>query len=214
MSDAPVDYTEVRSAAELREILGSPSERAANKDRHVLHEMDRKWIASSPFVLVATSDAEGRCDVSPKGDPAGFVHVLDERTLAIPERPGNRRADGFHNILANPHVGLIFIIPGRTDSLRINGRARIVREAPFFDAMSVGGHRPKLAVIVEIEQLFFHCSKAFMRSELWTPESWRPEAMPSRAQVVKAMEPTDKSLEELEAYYGSAYAGKLYREAD
>ncbi|MEM7152191.1 MAG: pyridoxamine 5'-phosphate oxidase family protein [Myxococcota bacterium] len=214
MSEASVETAEVRSPEELREILGPASERAANKDRRVLHEMDRAWIATSPFILVATSDAEGRCDVSPKGDPAGFVHVIDDHTLAIPERPGNRRADGFHNILANPHVGLIFLIPGRTDSLRINGRARIVRDAPFFDAMQVGGHRPKLALVVEIEQLFFHCSKAFMRSELWKPEGWRPEAMPSRAQVVKAMEPTTQSLEELEAYYGSAYAEKLYREGD
>ena len=138
-------FTEVHDEAELRDLLGEPSQRVLDKDRDRLHDLDRQWLAASPFCLVATSAADGSCDVSPKGDPAGFVHVIDDRTIAIPERPGNRRADGYRNILSNPHVGLIFLVPGRGDTLRINGRARLVSDAPFFDDMVVRGHRPVLA---------------------------------------------------------------------
>ncbi|MDL4777399.1 pyridoxamine 5'-phosphate oxidase family protein [Actinomadura xylanilytica] len=204
------DYEEIGSAAELRELLGDPLPRVIDKDRSRLHARDREWLAQSPFCLIATSAADGTCDVSPKGDPPGFVHVLDDGTIAVPDRPGNRRADGFLNILTNPHVGLIHIIPGRTETLRINGRARLVREAPFFDAMTVKGHRPRLALVVDIEQIFFHCAKAFMRSALWKPETWEPDALPSHARLVKEVQRIDQSLEELEHYYGAAYAKKLY----
>lgn len=194
----------------LRAILGEASDRAANKARRLLHDMDRRWLAASPFCLLATADAHGHCDVSPRGDPPGFVHVIDDTTLALPDRAGNRRADSFHNILSNPHVGLIFMIPGRDDTLRIQGRARIVADAPYFDRMVVRGHRPPLALEVQIEELFYHCAKAFMRSELWNPVRWDPAAVPSRAQIVKAIEAPDTSLEELEEYYGTAYAAGLY----
>ncbi len=202
----------VTDAAQLRSILGDPTERAATKERHALHEMDRRWIAASPFILVATAHARGECEVSPKGDPAGFVHVVDDTTLAVPERPGNRRADGFHNVLSNPHVGLLFIIPGRTDTLRVSGRARIVSDAPYFEAMVTKGHRPRLALHIDIEHLFYHCAKAFMRSALWEPSTWAGDALPSRAEIVRAIENPEKTLEELEAYYGEAYAKKLYAE--
>ncbi|MGH8880038.1 MAG: MSMEG_1061 family FMN-dependent PPOX-type flavoprotein, partial [Stackebrandtia sp.] len=162
---------EVESAFELRELMGHPHTRAVRKERTELAEMDRGFLAASPFCLVATSDAAGNCDVSPKGDPAGFAVVLDDRTIAIPERPGNKRADGFHNILSNPHVGLLFLLPGRGDTLRINGRARIIKDAPFFDRMVVKGHRPRFAVLVDIEGVYYHCAKAFMRSKLWKSET-------------------------------------------
>lgn len=206
----PERWIEITSEAELSALLGAPSARAANKDRVRLHEHDREWLAASPFCLVATASADGRCDVSPKGDPPGFTQVLDDTTIAIPERSGNRRADGFRNVLANPHVGLIYLVPGRGDTLRINGRARLVRDAAFFDRMIVKGHRPQLALVVEIEQIFFHCAKAFLRSALWQPESWRPDALPSRAALCKAVEPTAESLDELERYYGPEYARQLY----
>jgi uncharacterized protein len=206
----PERWIEITSDAELSELLGVPSARAANKDRVRLHERDREWLAASPFCLVATASGDGRCDVSPKGDPPGFTQVLDDTTIAIPERSGNRRADGFHNVLANPHVGLIYLVPGRGDTLRINGRARLVRDAAFFDRMIVKGHRPQLALVVEIEQIFFHCAKAFLRSALWQPESWRPDALPSRAALCKTVEPTAESLEELERHYGPEYARQLY----
>ncbi|GAB1645810.1 pyridoxamine 5'-phosphate oxidase family protein [Krasilnikovia sp. MM14-A1259] len=202
---------EVTSHDEIRELLGAPIPRVAHKARPKLHEYDRQWLAASPFCLVATADAQGRCDVSPKGDPAGFALVLDDTTIALPERPGNRRADGFHNVIDNPHVGLIFIVPGRSDTLRINGRARLVRDAEFFDEMRVKGHRPVLALLVEIEEVFYHCSKAFLRSELWRPETWRPGDVPSRARIAQAVERPEDDLAELERYYGPSYTDGLYR---
>src|SRR3954452_19734547 len=136
---------QVTSEAELRALLGEPLPWVAHKERPRLHELDRQWLAASPFCLLATSAADGSCDVSPKGDPPGFTLVLDEATIALPERPGNRRAAGLRNILSNPHVGLIYFLPGRGDPLRINGRVRLVREAPFLDRRLVKGHRPVLA---------------------------------------------------------------------
>ncbi|MBB6547750.1 pyridoxamine 5'-phosphate oxidase family protein [Nonomuraea rubra] len=205
-----MSWAEIGSEAELRELLGEVMPRAATKERQRLHERDREWLAASPFCLIATSDEAGNCDVSPKGDPAGFVHVIDDTTIAIPDRPGNRRADGFLNILKNPHVGLIFMIPRRNETLRINGRARLVREAPFFDELIVKGHRPHLALVVEIEQIFFHCAKAFLRSALWKPDSWAPDTLPSHARLVKEVQPVEESLEQLESYYGESYAKRLY----
>ncbi|TDD53076.1 pyridoxamine 5'-phosphate oxidase family protein [Saccharopolyspora elongata] len=201
---------EITSVDELREIVGEPLQRVADKARPGLHELDRQWLAASPFCLIATSAADGTCDVSPKGDPAGFTLALDDRTIAIPDRPGNRRVDGFRNVLSNPHVGLIYFIPGRGDTLRINGRARLVRDAPFFDEMVVKGHRPTLALVVEIDEVFHHCSKAFLRSALWKSETWEPDAVASRAQIAKFLERPEDSLAELERYYGPSYANGLY----
>ncbi|QDU69771.1 pyridoxamine 5'-phosphate oxidase family protein [Engelhardtia mirabilis] len=201
---------EVRDADELREVLGPVAPAARDKVRDRLHELDRQWLARSPFCLVATSSADGRCDVSPKGDPPGFVLVLDETTVVLPERPGNRRADGFRNVLENPHVGLIFFIPGRGDTLRINGRARLLREALYFDRMRVQGHRPQLALEVVVEEVFHHCSKAFLRSDLWDPGTWAPELVPSRATIAGALERRHESPEELARYYGPGYGKDLY----
>jgi PPOX class probable FMN-dependent enzyme len=150
--------------------------------------------------------------VSPKGDPPGFTLVLDDTTIAIPERPGNKRGDGFRNILSNPHIGLIYLVPGRTDTLRINGRARLVRDASFFGEMMIKGHRPVLAVVVQIEQIFYHCAKAFLRSQLWQPDSWRPDSLPTRAQISHRLERQSEALTALEEYYGPTYAERLYRD--
>ncbi|HEY3896051.1 MAG TPA: MSMEG_1061 family FMN-dependent PPOX-type flavoprotein, partial [Pseudonocardiaceae bacterium] len=185
---------EITSAAELREIVGEPLPRVVAKDRPSLHDYDKQWLACSPFCLIATSNADGSCDVSPKGDPPGFTLALDDATIAIPERPGNRRADGFQNILTNPHVGLIYLIPGRTDTLRINGKAHLIREAAFFDQMTVKGHRPLLALMVEIEQVFYHCPKAFLRSDLWQPSTWQPDVVPSRARIAQRLEQPEVPL--------------------
>ncbi|MFD0168142.1 pyridoxamine 5'-phosphate oxidase family protein [Streptomyces decoyicus] len=206
----PAGIVEVSSEAELRELIGEPTSHAANKTRHRLHDLDRQWLAHSPFCVIATADAQGRCDVSPKGDPAGFTHVLDDTTLVIPDRPGNKRLDGMVNLLGNPHVGLNYFLPGRGDTLRINGRARLLRDAPFFDELTVKGNRPRLALLVEVEEVFYHCSKAFLRSQLWRPETWQPDALPSRARIVKGVEAQDMPLAELEQHYGPGYAEKLY----
>ncbi|KNB53259.1 pyridoxamine 5'-phosphate oxidase [Streptomyces caatingaensis] len=207
---------EVTDAGELRELLGEPQRRVVEKVRHRLLDLDREWLAQSPFCLVATSDADGNCDVSPKGDPAGHLAlVLDDTTIALPERPGNRRADGFLNILSNPHVGLVFLIPGIGETLRVNGRARLVREAPFFDRMVVKGHRPVLALVVEIEEIFHHCPKAFLRSGLWKPQTWTPEVMMARIRAAEGRPVPEKAREELgaelEERYRTQYADRLYR---
>ncbi|WP_298991203.1 pyridoxamine 5'-phosphate oxidase family protein [uncultured Pseudokineococcus sp.] len=202
---------DVADEAELRALVGEPSAGAVRKERDRLHDLDRAWLAASPFWLLATAGADGTCDVSPKGDPAGSVLVLDDRTVALAERPGNRRVDGFRNVLANAHVGLLFLVPGRGDTLRVNGRARLVRDAPWFDDLVVEGHRPVLALLVEVEQVFHHCSKAFLRSHLWDPETWDPDAVPARPRIARALERPEASLEELERYYGPSYAQGLYR---
>ncbi|NLU84812.1 pyridoxamine 5'-phosphate oxidase family protein [Rhodococcus sp. HNM0569] len=201
----------VTDAAELRALVGEPTERAKGKTRPALSAMHLEFLARSPLAMIATCDADGNMDVSPKGDPPGFAHVLDETHLAVPERPGNKRMDGFHNVLTDPRVATLWLVPGRGDTLRINGRARIVRDASYFDRCVVKGHRPSLALEIEVQQVFFHCSKAFMRSRAWEPESWNVEGLPSPAQIAKAFAP-DASLAELEEYYtGPGYAESMYR---
>lgn len=193
---------EIATVEELEAIVGLPTGLAVTKERSALTEIDRAWLAATPFCVLATSDAEGRCDASPKGDPPGqLVHVLDDRTIALAERPGNRRVDGYRNVLANPHVGLTFLIPGRGDTLRINGSARLVGDAAYFDAMAVRGKRPILALEVEIESIFFHCAKAFLRSGLWDPESWEPGSVPRRAVIAHELEHSPRTLEDLDDYY-------------
>jgi uncharacterized protein len=208
------DWTEINDAQSLTALLGEPSQRVRDKARHALTELDIDWLRASPFCVVATASADGDCDASPKGDPAGeLVHVIDEKTIALAERPGNRRADGYRNILENPYVGLLFVIPGRRDTLRVNGRARLVSQAPFFDEMTVKGHRPLMAMVVEIEELFFHCGKAFIRSSLWDAESWEPEArVPRRAVIAQRLERPESTVAELDEYYGPSYAENIYRD--
>jgi uncharacterized protein len=201
---------QITTVDELVELVGVPLPRVANKVRSTLHELDRQWLAASPFCLVATADDTAACDVSPKGDPPGqLAYVINETTIALAERPGNRRADGYKNVLSNPHVGLIFLIPGRGDTLRINGRARLVADAPFFDDMIAKGRRPILALVVEIEEIFHHCAKAFLRSQLWRPETWC-DPVPSRPVIAKSLDAPEQTLEELTVYYGEQYANNLY----
>jgi PPOX class probable FMN-dependent enzyme len=168
------DWTEVGSRAELRELLGEPWPVVIDKVHDRLTDDDRDLLARSPFCLLATSDADGNCDVSPRGDAPGFTHVLDAGTLALPDRPGNRRGDSFHNILDNPHAGLLYLIPGGKEVLRINGRARVLTDAPFFDAMARDGRRPDLALLLEIDEIYLHCPASLNRAGLW--KSRAPQA--------------------------------------
>src|SRR5438093_1779696 len=190
----------VRSEAELREIVGEPSERAVKKQIGRLDEHCRSIIAASPFMLLGTASAAGWCDVSPKGDAPGFAAVLGERTLAIPDRPGNKRLDSLKNIVENPRVGLLFIVPGKGETLRVNGRATIVRDPALLARLAFEGKQPLVAIVVAVEEAFAHCSKAFIRSHLWEPERWPDSsALPSIAQMVMDhARPTDVTLEELE----------------
>jgi PPOX class probable FMN-dependent enzyme len=167
--------TPVESVAELETIVGAPLPHVRDKVRDRLTPEHRAWLAASPLCFLATADAAGHADVSPKGDPTGLVHVLDDVTLAIPDRPGNRRADGFHNVLANPEVALVSVVPGRGDTLRVSGTARLLRDVPYVDDLVVSGHRPTLVLEVSVREVFMHCSKAFLRSRTWDPSAWHSE---------------------------------------
>ena len=199
---------EVNTADGLREIVGHPNSYVANKVGNRLTAVQQDWLAHSPLGFVVTTDAQGRVDVSPKGDPPGFVHVIDDTTIAIPERPGNKRVDGYLNVLQRPYVGTLFLIPGRGDTLRINGTARILADADYFDAMTVKGKRPILALEIDVEEVFFHCAKAFLRSDAWDPSTWNPTAVPSVAQIAKAIR-YDWTQAELDARYSEANMRKV-----
>jgi len=162
----------VASEQELRELVGTPGEIAIAKQIPALDEHCRTLISHSPYVLLSTSDASGRCDVSPKGDAPGFVRVIDGTHLVIPDRPGNKRVDGMRNILANPHVGLLFLIPSRHETLRVNGRACILRDAQLLQSMAVDGKSPRLGIGVSVQEVFIHCGKASFRSHLWDAMYW------------------------------------------
>jgi hypothetical protein len=171
----------VTSEADLRAVGGTPSELACRKQIEGLDAHARAFIAHAPFLLLATAGVAGRCDVSPRGDAPGFVLVLDDRHLAVPERPGNKRFDSLRNILENPHVGLIFLVPGREETLRVNGRACVARDEGLLERLAVQGKRPHFAIGVQVQEVFLHCAKAFRRSGLWQPAAWPDLAgLPSR----------------------------------
>ena len=176
----------ISSEEELEAILGRPSPRVIAKVTDTIDALSRDFIARSPFVLVASSDGDGNFDVSPKGDPPGFVRVLgDSRALAIPERPGNRRADTFRNVLRNPRVGLIFLVPGKVETLRVSGTASIVRDAGLREEMALGGKVPELALVVSVREAFMHCAKCMIRSRLWEPGRWPAlDGLPSLAEAM------------------------------
>jgi len=157
---------------ELRSILNEPSELVTRKSLRRLDGHCGAFIQRSPFIMLASANAAGDLDISPKGDPIGFVKILDDQTLAIPDRPGNNRADSMENILQNPNVGLIFMIPGKTETLRVSGTAQIVRDELLCESMAVKGRNPKLVIVVSVLEAFFHCSKCIIRSKLWEPGSW------------------------------------------
>ena len=201
----------ITTEEQLREILGYPSQMAANKAVDTLDEHCRTFIASSPFMLIASSDAAGNMDISPKGDPAGFVKVLDEKTLAIPDRPGNRRGDTFRNILQNPNVGLFFFIPGKQETFRVSGKAMIVRDQWLREQMPMRSKTPDFAIVVTIEEAFMHCAKCVIRSGIWQQEQW-PElsGLSSLAQVMVDHTKLPDSVEKLQTLIDDGYRDRLY----
>jgi uncharacterized protein len=209
---APVFKQVVTTLEELRALMGEPSETALRKDIGRLDEHCRAFIARSPFVLVATSDATGRCDVSPKGDAPGFVHVLDERHLVIPDRPGNKRFDGIRNLLENPGIGLLFLLPRSEETLRVNGRAQIVRDPELLASFAVQGKTPQLAIAVEVQESFLHCAKCVKRSGLWDSSQWPDlSGLASPAQIfLDHAKPRDMTLEAFEQRLQEGYRKNLY----
>jgi PPOX class probable FMN-dependent enzyme len=201
----------VTSEDQLRDIIGQPAQRSVDKTISSLDVHCRAFIAQSPFVMIASCDAEGHMDVSPKGDPPGFVRVLDDRTLAIPDRPGNRRIDTYRNLLQTGNVGLLFLIPGKQETLRVNGRATIVRDTPLRESMAVNGKVPHFALVVAVEEVFFHCAKCMIRSRLWDDNlAIDHDSLPSLAAALVDHARLEISVEELQNIIDTAYEEALY----
>lgn len=191
----------IETMKQLRSLTRQPSDRARNKVIDHVDDICRRFIAASPFVIVASCGADGRIDVSPKGDPAGFVQVLDEKTLAIPDRSGNHRLDTFENVLSHPQIGLIFLIPGNGDTLRVSGRAKLVRDRKLQARLAVQGKQPELVLIVSVEQAFLHCPKCIARAKLWSPEHWPDRTtVPTLAEAIVAHAQPAESAADVRAY--------------
>ncbi|MDB4963309.1 MAG: hypothetical protein JWP01_3308 [Myxococcales bacterium] len=172
----------------LRSLIGEPTPLTCAKITDRITLPMRPFIERSPFLCLATSDEAGNCDVSPRGDPAGFVRILDDRTVLIPERPGNRLADSLRNILRNPHVGIVFVIPGVGDTLRIRGRATLTTDASLLAPSAVDGKAPRLGILVDIDAAYTHCSKAFLRSAFWDHSAFmRRDELPSAGEILRSL---------------------------
>lgn len=203
----------ITSHEELRTIYKTP-EPDAGSIRKELKKLDghcRSFIARSPFVLIGSSDGKGNADVTPKGDKPGFAAILDDNTIAIPDRPGNNRLDTLENIVVNPAVGLLFLIPGMNETLRVNGEARITTDAALRDRLAVEGKPPLSVVIVTVKAAYMHCAKAFMRSELWKPDSW-PErsSMPTLGQIMRDQLAVDQPADETDRRLDETYKQTMW----
>jgi PPOX class probable FMN-dependent enzyme len=200
----------IENAGQLRELYGAPSERAVKKQLDRLDPHCRAFIARSPFLVVASSDPSGRCDASPKGDAPGFVAVLDERTLLIPDRLGNNRTDTLGNLLARPGIGLIFFVPGINETLRVNGRASLTTDPALLAPLAVNGKAPRSGIRVAVEEAYFHCGKALIRSDLWNPGKHVPRGdFPSLGRIL-ADQIEGLSVEESERMTAEGYRTRLY----
>ncbi len=203
----------INSQAELRALVGEPTELSLKKEQTGLDAHCRAFIALSPFLTIGTMDAvNGWCDVSPRGDAPGFVQILDDQTLLIPERSGNRRVDTLRNILQTPAIGLLFMVPGVEETLRVNGRAWLVRDEALLDRMTFQGKRPLLGIGITIEECFLQCAKALKRSHLWNPAHWPERSqLPSLAEMLldQAKLP-NTTLADLEAGILESYTNRLY----
>jgi PPOX class probable FMN-dependent enzyme len=201
---------EVTSLDELYARNGVPTKAIVTKHTSYLTPLLEEFIRRASFFLMATADGEGNCDVSPKGDPAGAVVILDPRTIVLPDRPGNRRVDGHRNILENPHVGLIFIIPNVDETVRVNGRAFITADPELLAAMAIQERAPNLGVVVEIDEVYMHCARAFLRSGLWAPETWPdPDTIPTLRAIMSEQKnlplPDESAGKRQEEYRATLY---------
>lgn len=197
----------IDSKEQLRELLGEPLTLTKQKIATRLNRLTRRYIELSPFFALGTSDAQGTCDVSPRGDPRGFVRILDEHTLLVPERPGNRLADSLTNILENPHVALLFVIPGVTDMFRVNGRATITTDSSLLAPCEVEGKVPKLGILVDVESAYTHCSKALLRSHLWdSTRHLSPKELPTGGEVNRELHGESFDADEYDRERDKRYA--------
>ncbi|GAA5152361.1 pyridoxamine 5'-phosphate oxidase family protein [Pseudonocardia eucalypti] len=203
--------TPITTLEQLREVIDEPSKLVAEKAIDHIDAESRRFIEACPFFLLATSAADGSCDVSPRGDPPGSVLVLDDRTVAFGDRKGNRRLDSLRNIIAQPQVGMLFLVPGMGETIRLNGTARIVRNAPYADRLTLRGVRPELTIEISVVELYLHCAKAFKRSALWEPDSW-PERgeLPTGGQLLRSQGEFAASARELDDYLDKSYRTTMY----
>ncbi len=200
----------IENPERLREVYGVPSERSLKKQLSRFDQHCRAFIARSPFLVIASSDPSGRCDASPKGDAPGFVEVLDDETLLIPDRLGNNRVDTIGNLLERPGVGLIFFVPGLTETLRVNGRARITTDPALLESLAVNGKVPRSGILVSADEVYFHCGKALIRSDLWNPEKQlRRSEFPSLGRIL-ADQIGGVTVEESERLTTESYRTRLY----
>ena len=200
----------VQSEPELRALFPAPTHNSYRKQIDRLDEHCHALIAASPIVFVATADAEGRCDVSPRGGPAGWVRALDEQRLLLPEGRGNNRLDSLVNLLANPWIGLLFVIPGRNETLRVNGRATLTTDPELLAGVPLRGRVPPLAIGVDADEVFTHCGKAFIRSELWDPATWPArDTLPTPAEVLRTQTGAG-SVAEAQARLDESYTQRLW----
>ncbi len=191
---------------ELREILGEPSELVRRKIADRLNALTRQFVERSPFLVVATGRPDGGLDVSPRGDPAGFVRILDDRTLLLPDRPGNKLADSLTNLLADDRIALLFLIPGVNDTFRVNGRARIVEDPELLEGSAIDGKVPQLGILVEVEEAYTQCPKALLRSDLWNPERHVDRSeLPSSGEILRAVADPELDVEEYEEERAERY---------
>lgn len=175
----------IETADELRAMFGGVHPLAKAKSRPGFDQYSRKFISMSPFLVISTADAQGRADLSPRGDPPGFVHIIDDQTMLIPDRPGNNRLDTMSNIIANPNMACLFFIPGFEETLRVNGRARLSNDEALLGHCIMNAKRPSVGIIVTVDEVFLHCAKALKRSKLWVEDYRRDRAsMPSLAQII------------------------------
>ena len=198
---------------ELRSIYKTPEPNAGSirKEQKKLDGHCKAFIARSPFVLIGSSDGKGNADVTPKGDRPGFAAILDDNTIAIPDRPGNNRLDTLENIVVNPAVGLLFLIPGMNETLRVNGEARITTDAALRERLAVEGKPPISVVIVTVKAAYMHCAKAFMRSELWKPESWPDRSsMPTLGEILRDQLAADQPAAETDRRLDEAYKQTMW----
>ncbi|HEY0828906.1 MAG TPA: pyridoxamine 5'-phosphate oxidase family protein [Bacilli bacterium] len=202
----------ISSEDELRSIVGYPSDLVIRKVIPFLDQHCREFIAQSPFLVMSTADKSGLCDVSPRGDDSGFVLVLDDLHIIIPERPGNRRIDSMRNIISNPQIGLIFLIPGMEETLRINGQACVTKDPALLGQMQVSGKIPTLGIGVKVQECYIHCAKAFKRSQLWNPLSWPKEkSLPNAAQILADhANITGYTKKEIQELLDESYTKRLY----
>ncbi len=197
----------ITDEAQLREVIGMPTTLVQSKIVDRLNDLTRQFIERSPFVCVSTARPDGGLDVSPRGDPAGFVRILDERTLLLPERPGNKLADTLTNLLADDRIALLFLIPGVGDSFRINGRAKIVEDDELLSGSAVGGKAPKLGILVTVEEAYTQCSKALIRSDLWNAERHIDRGeLPSSGEIMRAVADPEFDAETYDRERAERYA--------